>query len=90
MKNGITLERLQAVFVGQKVKITHPYNPQNNRLSNREGVCAAVHKTETGVDFELADRSRWGLAPDELTQSAVEGDIQALITARRRVEIVKA
>lgn len=81
--NGI-LAALSEVFVGRRVRIVHT----NPRHRDGAGVCVAFHRTETGMDVELADGSRYGVAP-ELTRGEtwVEGDVRAWIGGRRRVEL---
>jgi len=87
-KRKITIERLNKLFAGKMVKITHTGNP---RLRNQKCRCKAFHAmaTESGVTIEAMNGSRWDLIPDKLTNDAVEGNVANYITGRRKVQLVE-
>ncbi len=80
---SIEVEQLNKLFKGKRVNITHS---GNRFLKDRSGTCLTFHKTETGVDIELTDESRWGFVPDKLTTDSIEGDV-GFATGRRKVEL---
>lgn len=81
----VKIEELIRTFANKQVKITHTGNVS---LRDGSGTCKTFHTTESGVDIELEDKSRWGLIPDQLTNDSVEGNVDALIAGRRKIQII--
>lgn len=81
-----TLWRLQGMFKGKTIAITHE---GNESLKNTEGVCKTIHLTEYGMDIELEDGSRWGFYPENITERFVECSlVPSMIAGRRKIELV--
>ena len=81
------LERLQELFVGKRVLISHT----NRWMSNFEGLCVAVHKT-TGdtnhFDLELSSGMRIGFNPAVVTPNSVDGELSGFAAGRRMIRVV--
>lgn len=80
----ISVARLNNIFSGKPVKITHT---GNRMLSDGKGVCKEFVETEGGVDLVLTSGARWGIVPDTLTETSVEGKLAPWLAGRRIITI---
>lgn len=90
MDKTISLKQLNRLFSGMRVAVTSTSSDGRNLRANKKdyGICKMFHKTESGVDIELKNESRYGLTPELLTENSVEGEVSCLIALRRRVDLV--
>ena len=81
----ITLDTLASLLVGKQVRISHT---GDRTFRDGSGKCAAIHPRESGFDVELVNGSRYGIIPDQISDTWVEGSTAAWSDARRKIEVV--
>jgi hypothetical protein len=73
----ITVEQLREMFEGKMVTVSHTGNITHVLRTPVTKKCKTVHQIMGGVDFEFEDGSRYGLEPDTVDSTSVEGDMFA-------------
>ena len=86
---GQEVPYLVALFVGERVRITHT----NERVRTVEGICIAVHaipgEKKDHFDIELEGGHRLSFVPEVVTSVSVEGELRAFAGGRRKIEVIK-
>lgn len=87
-RQAIALDDLIIRFVGKRVRISHP---GCCALPEVIGKCTAITASRSRFDFRITRRRKsqvYGVIPDAMTETAIEGNLDSLAAARRRIQIV--
>ncbi|HBI34223.1 MAG TPA: hypothetical protein DEA43_04770 [Candidatus Moranbacteria bacterium] len=84
----LSRQNLHTMFAEKHVAITHDHESSLRNLKNAHGVCVAVNEDGASLEVVLADKSRWGIVPDDISHNSIEGRISLSFPGRRTIRIV--